>query len=88
MMMPVQGGIETPFPPFIGRFDRHVRVLPLRPFWPGFVVNTIFYAALLWLPFALRRFVRLRRGLCPKCAYPIGESSVCTECGGALAGRA
>ena len=30
---------------------------------------------------ALRRFLRLRRGLCPKCAYPIGESTVCTECG-------
>ncbi len=68
------------------------RILPLRPVWPGFAVNTLFYAALLWSlicsPFALRRFLRLRRGLCPKCAYPMGESSVCTECGGALAGRA
>ena len=64
------------------------RILPLRPIWPGHAVNTIFYATLLWLlipgPFALRRFfrfLRVRRGLCPKCAYPIGESSVCTECG-------
>ncbi len=39
-------------------------------------------------PFVLRRFLRVRRGLCPKCAYPIGESLVCTECGGALAKRA
>ena len=23
--------------------------LPLRPIWPGFAINTIFYAALLWL---------------------------------------
>ncbi len=65
------------------------RVMPLRPIWPGFALNTLFYAALLWLlipgPFALRRFLRLRRGLCPKCAYPMGESGVCTECGGALA---
>ena len=65
------------------------RTIPLVPIWPGFAVNTLFYATLLWLlipgPFALRRFLRLRRGLCPKCAYPIGESSVCTECGGALA---
>ncbi len=63
-------------------------ILPWRPLWPGFAINTVFYATLLWLlipgPFALRRFKRLRRGLCPKCAYPMGESAVCTECGGAL----
>ena len=39
----------------------------------------------LWLlipgPFALRRFLRTRRGLCPRCAYPVGESAVCSECG-------
>ena len=39
-------------------------------------------------PFVLRRFLRVRRGLCPKCAYPMGESSVCTECGKPLAKRA
>ncbi len=65
--------------------------LPYHPTWPGFAVNTIFYAAILWLlipgPFVLRRFIRLRRGLCPKCAYPMGESSVCTECGCELRAR-
>ncbi len=30
---------------------------------------------------ALRRFLRVRRGLCAKCAYPMGESDVCSECG-------
>ncbi len=64
------------------------RSLPLIPIWRGVAVNTIFYAALLWLlilgPFALRRFIRVRRGLCPKCAYPMGESAVCSECGKAL----
>ncbi len=59
--------------------------LLMCPVWRGFAVNTTFYAAILWLlipgPFALRRFLRVRRGLCPKCAYPMGESSVCTECG-------
>ncbi len=63
-------------------------VLPWHPLWPGFGVNTLLYATLLWLLIpglvALRRFLRVRRGLCPKCAYPMGESSVCTECGGAL----
>ena len=63
------------------------RRLPIRPRW-GFAVNTVFYAAVLWLlilgPFALRRFIRMKRGLCPACAYPMGESDACTECGGAL----
>jgi hypothetical protein len=48
----------------------------------------VFYAAILWLlfaaPFALRRRRRIKRGLCPKCAYPVGESPVCTECGAAV----
>ncbi len=65
---------------------------PLRPIWPGFAANTVFYAAILWLlipgPFVLRRFVRQRRGLCPACAYPMGLSSTCTECGKPLPGRA
>ena len=65
--------------------------MPLGPIWPGLAVNTLFYAAILWLlipaPFALRRFLRVGRGLCPKCAYPAGESAVCTECGRLLPKR-
>jgi hypothetical protein len=64
------------------------RALPLRPIWPGFAINTIFYAAILWLlcatpriPGFVRRGIRARRGQCPACAYPIGSSDVCTECG-------
>ncbi len=68
------------------------RLLPLRPTWPGFGINTLFYAAILWLlipgPFALRRLIRSRRGLCPSWAYPMGGAAVCTECGKALPGRA
>ncbi len=65
------------------------RRLPIRPAtWLGLSANTFFYATLLWLlipgPFVLRRLLRVRRGLCPKCAYPMGESAVCTECGKAL----
>ena len=59
--------------------------LPLRAIWPVFALNTIFYAAILWMlvagAFALRRFSRARRGLCPTCAYPMGQSATCTECG-------
>ena len=58
---------------------------PIGVIWPGFAINTIFYAAMLWFPFAafgrIRRRRRIKRGLCPACAYPVGTSDVCTECG-------
>ena len=63
------------------------RPLPYAPIWPGFVVNSLFYAALLWLlilgPLALRRLIRRRRGLCPACGYDLrhGEHEACPECG-------
>jgi hypothetical protein len=59
--------------------------LPLNPLFPGFPINTVFYASILWMLFAgpgwIRRRVRIKRGLCPACAYPVGSSPVCTECG-------
>ncbi len=59
------------------------RALPVKPIWPGFAINTTFYAAILWLPFALRRYVRVKRGHCIKCAYDLRgtEHEVCPECG-------
>jgi len=64
------------------------RILPYGLLWPGFAINTLFYAGMLWVmfagPFSLRRMIRRRRGgrgLCPACAYPTGQSPVCTECG-------
>ncbi len=69
---------------------RGIGFLPCHLIWPGFAVNTTFYAIFLWLltclAIAVRRFLRLRRDLCPKCAYPMGESAVCTECGQELPG--
>ncbi len=72
--------------------------LPLLPLWPGFALNTIFYAALAWglwqLPLAIRRRRRRRKGLCVRCGYDLkgipidgGEGAlggvrVCPECGG------
>jgi len=62
--------------------------LPYRLVWPGSAINTVFYAVMLWLlfaaPFTLRRRRRVRKGLCVKCAYPVGESDICTECGRAV----
>ncbi len=67
-------------------------VIPLRPIWPAFAFNTVFYATILWLlitvPLVFRRSVRRRRGLCVACGYPLGDSSVCTECGRAVPGSA
>ena len=63
------------------------RLAPLRPLWPGFAINTLFYATILWLlvpgPFVLRRFLRVRRGLCVACGYDLrGDfSQGCPECG-------
>ncbi len=67
-------------------------VYPLQPILSGFLFNMICYAGSLWLlfatPFALLRQKRVRKGLCPKCAYPVGGSTVCTECGKPVQRRA
>ena len=59
--------------------------LPIRPLWPGFAINTVLYAVLLWglwqVPIHTRRHWRRRRDRCWKCAYPIAESETCSECG-------
>ena len=85
-------GIPLP----LSRWDEAVfcsRQLPLRPIWPAFAINTVFYAVGLWglfaAPFALRRRRRIRRGLCPKCAYDLRnrptDSTTCPECGATVA---
>jgi len=84
----IEGGVQVSLPPRIvtGLFGVP-RVLPLRPIWSGVAGNTILYAAILWLlipgPFALRRLIRRRRGLCPACGYDLkhAEHENCPECG-------
>jgi len=69
---------------------RHGSYRRIAPIWSGFAINTIAYATFLGLffvPGAVRRHFRARRGQCPKCGYMIGESAVCTECGCHLARR-
>ncbi len=62
-------------------------ILPYGIWWPGFAINTIFYAAILWSltlgPFTARRVIRHKRGLCIKCGYDLRgtEHDVCPECG-------
>jgi hypothetical protein len=69
-----------------------VRVLPLRPIWPGFAINTLFYAVILWLlwiaPGKVRRLVRVRQHRCPACGFIIAPGTcangLCSECGATL----
>ena len=66
-------------------FARVSRFIPMGSVWPGFAINTILYAVIAWLlftaPRSLRHWWRIKRGQCPACAYPVGTSDVCTECG-------
>ncbi len=91
--LPTEGTIELPLLPFRGGTEDILKVLPLRPIWLSFAINTVFYAAILWSltfgPFTARRFIRHRPGLCINCSYDLrgtsgGSSeggSVCPECG-------
>ena len=88
--IPTEGAIELPLSPFTGGMGYLSKVLPLRPIWPGFAMNTLFYAVIVWVlwssPFAARRFIRRKRGRCIKCGYDLRGSSggggeVCPECG-------
>ncbi len=65
-----------------------LRVLPLGPRWPGFVLGALLYGCLLWVlvrwPLVLRAILRRAVWRCPVCAYPMGVGPVCTECGSRL----
>jgi len=66
--------------------------LPLGVRPVGFVANTAVYAVVLgvlaMVPGRVRGWWRVRRGRCRACAYPVGVSPVCTECGaGVRAGK-
>lgn len=61
-------------------------ILPVMPVWSGLVVNTVAYAACLWIPWVSgigwRRSRRLRGGECVTCRYPVVLGrEVCPECG-------
>jgi len=66
---------------------RTPRLLPLRPIFPGFIINAVFYAAIWFGIFfgvaALRRALRRKRGRCVKCSYDLrGQlDGGCPECG-------
>lgn len=51
------------------------RLFPLAPIWPGFAINTLWYATILWLlisgPLVLPRLIRRKRGHYIKCGYDL-----------------
>jgi hypothetical protein len=73
-------------------FPRRAAYIPWHPSWPGFAINSLMHAIVLWIlvtaPSALRRSMRIRRGLCVKCAYDLRgrgidaqAPTICPECG-------
>jgi hypothetical protein len=71
----------------LGDKQRGLR-LPWFPLWPGFALNTLFYAGLAWglwqVPLAIRRRRRRRMNRCVKCGYDragIAADAKCPECG-------
>jgi hypothetical protein len=64
----------------------HPIALPIRPYLPGLLLNTLFYAFLFTIPLTLKRLrrrLRLRRGHCPHCNYDLLHNFThpCPECG-------
>ena len=59
--------------------------LPLHPQWPGFLINTIFYALIFWpislLPGFYTQIHRKNSKKCPACGTDIGVDYECDECG-------
>lgn len=66
--------------------DHMRRSIPTQPLWLGLFVNSVVWAAVLWLLWMAARLYRarsrVRRGRCPRCNYPIRtETAECSECG-------
>ncbi len=66
------------------------RVIPLRIFWPGALINTLLYASGLFVPLTVftiaRRHLRRRAARCPNCNYDLRATTTgaCPECGAAV----
>lgn len=64
-------------------------ILPFQPLWREFIlvsgVSSVAWGLFATLgPFAVRRWLRVRRGLCAECGYPVSDNLpnvVCSECG-------
>lgn len=81
---PVEAGLRVVQIDWLGLKPTRV---PYHPIWPGFLINTLFYAAIwLGLFFVMKRVSRHLRsplGRCPRCRYDLrGDLDAgCPECG-------
>jgi hypothetical protein len=81
----------TPFQRYCNGVRLGSRFMPSRPLWPGFLANTVIYAAALWLltlvPRTVKRSIRRHRHRCIACGYDLRgtEHEQCPECGRAVA---
>lgn len=70
----------------LGQMGGNRLTLPLRPIWPGWVANVLFWSAATWSAFAIPRSLRARsrrkRTLCVACGHPLAGLPTCPECGG------
>lgn len=83
----VREGIELPR--FFANPNLAERRIPLDPIAAGWVKSLCAYVPVAMLGvFAavyLRRGMRIRRGCCPACGYPVENRDICAECGLAFA---
>jgi len=81
----VYGGIQASF--LYNESTNHQFNFPLRPIWPGCLVDTLFFGTvwcfIILLPRHAKRRLRRWKGLCASCGYDVtsGELVACPECG-------
>ncbi|MCK4872189.1 MAG: hypothetical protein KAS72_05655 [Phycisphaerales bacterium] len=80
-------GAMDPLPILRARYRPEGAMIPLRPIWTGFAVNTLLYAMLFAVPLCVlttvRQMMRRRAGRCPRCGYHLRGDfhRGCPECG-------
>jgi hypothetical protein len=84
----IHSAARTPFDAFAMKpltFPTLERLLPLRPVWPGFVVDALLVSAMAGIPLVIAPWIRRRRrartNRCLACGYRLGDSETCPECG-------
>jgi len=71
----------------LGEMGRERLALPLRPIWPGFLANVLFWSAATWASFAIPQSMRARSrrraGRCVACGQALADAPACPACDGA-----